>query len=124
MDPPALASLRDATAALPARVARHMHAALDSGRHRIGAFTFESQLTVCPVAAGAMEAGLCATERIEVPYSDWGGADEPSERVMDFVGSFDWCVTEHDLPTAVEEVLTELARRPDIHGEHESRRAA
>jgi len=63
MDPSALLSLREATAALPLPVAGHMLAALDSGRHRIGAFTFESQLTVCPVAAAAIEASSSATSR-------------------------------------------------------------
>jgi len=124
MDPSALLSLREATAALPLPVAGHMLAALDSGRHRIGAFTFESQLTVCPVAAAAIEAGIWADGHVELPTPHWGGPDSPSEAFMDFVGSFDWCALEHDLPTAVDEVLAELARRPDLRGARESRQAA
>jgi len=124
MDHSALLSLRDATAALPLPVASHMLEALDSGRHRIGAFTFESQLAVCPVAAAAIEAGLWADGQVELPTPHWGGPDSPSETIMDFAGSFDWCALEHNLPTAIDEVRSELARRPDLRGERESRRAA
>lgn len=88
------------------------------GDYNIGAGTWQSELAVCPLAAGALWAGVWEDGAITDGAPDWGTPDGPSAEVEEFAAWFDICADDDGLDVAVEVVRVALAvtgtRSPDL----------
>src|SRR5947209_20412218 len=93
--------LRVATKRLPHAVSYWIGAALRSGRYRIGYKSFETDLTVCPVVAGAKMGGVWHDARLLPGHDEWGTPNAPAEEVWNFIVAFDWFADRHGTTEAV-----------------------
>jgi hypothetical protein len=94
---------------LPDDVRAWMRIAIASGRHRIAPFSYANDLTVCPIAASAREAGIWAGDHIPPGHPAWGTPDGPSLEVEDFAAWFDLCCERHGVASTVSLVHQALA---------------
>lgn len=62
----------------PTRFGVWLSVALVSRRHRIGAFSYANDLTVCPIVAAGREAGVWDGDRVAPGNPVWGTPDGPS----------------------------------------------
>ena len=103
--------LRLATRALPVAIAEPMRVALEQGELRIGAFSYETELAVCPIAAAAQVAGVWHGGCPQLAGPPWGTEERPSPAVEEFAAWFDICAEEGGLEHAIAIVSTVLRRR-------------
>lgn len=93
---------------LPGDVRHWLGVALTSGRHRIGAASYDSHLTVCPIVAAAKEAGVWNGGGVTPGNPNWGTADGPSPEVEEFAAWFDLCSADKGLAATIETVREAL----------------
>lgn len=105
--------LGTAVEALPVCIQSPMRAALASRAYRIGAFSFETELAVCPITAAALHAGCWSDGRPAAGGPEWGTADWPSDEVQEFAACFDLCAEAQGLAAAISTVEEALARAED-----------
>jgi hypothetical protein len=98
--------------ALPESIRGPLATALVSRDFAIGAWSWESELAVCPIAAAAITAGVWKDDALVTGASEWGTPDGPSEVVADFAAWFDLCAEEYGLDEATWTVRGALKRRP------------
>ncbi|MCB0857455.1 MAG: hypothetical protein KDB57_04965 [Solirubrobacterales bacterium] len=103
--------LIDATRNLPPRPKVWIYRALRSGWFDIEAGVYDSRPNggVCPVAAGAILAGIWADGRLMEGFPDWGTDLAPNEEVEDFAAYFDLCADELGTEAALRLVQEQLA---------------
>ena len=102
--------LREATGRLPRNIQAWVSAAIQSDFFDIRGGVYEDRPSgaVCPVAAGAMLAGVWGDGRPKVGNPEWGTPDEPSDEVEDFAAYFDLCADALGVEGALEIVLDSL----------------
>jgi len=103
-----------AVRALPADIAAPLRVALEQGEFRIGAFSYETELAVCPIAAAAKVAGVWHGGCPQLSGPPWGTEDCPSPEVEEFAAWFDICAEERSLEQAIAIVWAALRRHPRI----------
>jgi hypothetical protein len=86
-----------------------MKIALDSGRFRIGAMSYETELAVCPIAAAAKTAGVWVEGSPRAGGPTWGTEGGPSHEVEDFVAWFDIVAEHTGLDVALADVRLALS---------------
>lgn len=97
-----------ATRELPPTMRVWVAYGLTSGMHRIAAFSYENDLTVCPIAAAAKSAGIWVDGGIAPGHPEWGTPDEPSEQTEEFAARFDICTREVSIDVALATVREAL----------------
>lgn len=103
--------LAAATCALPETIAASMLIALKRSELRIGAFAYETELLVCPLAVAARTAGVWHDGWPAFGGPLWGGEDGPTAAMEEFAAWFDICAQERGLDEAVAIVRAALAAR-------------
>lgn len=90
--------------------------ALRSGWFKITSGTYDGgpEGGVCPVAAGAILAGIWENGRPKLGHPEWGTEEEPSPEIEDFAAYFDLCASQIGTEEARRIVQRELAK--DISG--------
>ena len=86
--------------------------ALRSGWFKITSGTYDggTERGVCPVAAGAILAGIWENGRPRPGHPEWGTEDEPSLEVEDFAAYFDLCAAQIGTEETLRIVQRELAK--------------
>lgn len=103
-----LRALAKATSRLAAPIRLYLALALNSDCFRLGPKSYESDLTVCPIAAAAKLAGVWENQAIATGHPEWGTPEAPSAEVEDFAAWFDICCEEHGLTIALQVIGTAL----------------
>src|SRR4051794_18242289 len=106
--------LSTATFLLPPEVAFYVLLAIESGRFRFGAWSYERDLAVCPIVAGAKLAGVWHEGAIAPGKPEWGSPDAPSASVEEFAACFDICAEDEGLNEALATVRLALHTRLDV----------
>ena len=104
-----VADLEIAVARLPDVLSGAMLAGIQEPGVTIGAWAYETDLAMCPIAAAvryAEKAGGTDTDWDPA----WGTRDEYRLRVLDFVEAFDACAELVGLEAAVDELKSSLER--------------
>jgi hypothetical protein len=107
-------TLRIAVRNLPPVVQYWIGAALRSGRYRIGYLRYETDLTVCPVVAGAKMAGIWNAGGVLPGNEEWGTSEGPAKRVWEFVVAFDACADKHGTGEAVEVIIDAIGEQQSL----------
>ena len=89
---------------LPGEIRAGLSIALATGRHRIGAFSYANDLTVCPIVAAAREAGVWNGDHIAPGNPAWGTPEGPSPEVEEFAAWFDLCCEADGIAATLERV--------------------
>lgn len=102
-------NLERAAEQLPLEIQAWLRIAFQSGRHRIGAFSYASELAVCPVVAAAQEAGVWDVDHVVAGHPAWGTPEGASEEVEEFAAWFDLAAEAAGLGAALNVVAGSLA---------------
>lgn len=102
-------NLRRAAEQLPREIRAWLRIALQSGRHQIGAFSYASELAVCPVVAAAQEAGVWDVDHVVAGRPAWGTPEGPSDEVEEFGAWFDLAAEAVGLEAALNVVAGSVA---------------
>lgn len=110
-----------ATRNLPGEVARAMRRALQSGRYRIGAGSWEGGpgQAVCPIVAAGMVAGVWREGHCADGGPAWGTEEHPNEAVMEFAVCWDL----HSQEAGTEQAVSWCSRRSSPPGTRLARSA-
>jgi hypothetical protein len=96
-----LEDLAAAVSNLDDEVKHWMGVALTSGRHKLGATRWETELARCPIAAAAAEAGIWHEQGIDAAHTAWSQGEGPNLAIEEFAACFDLACEDHGLPTAL-----------------------
>jgi hypothetical protein len=105
------AGLEEAVDGLPLVVAEAMRMGIDESEIRIGAFAYETELAMCPIAAAVRYAETRGKGGGDDWDPAWGSPEEFRRRVSEFVDRFDRSAEDVGLDETVEILRNGLARR-------------